>query len=73
MALVGTSALRQRLHHPVGRQAEREQALRVDAHHHRSLAAPEGGRRRDSLDRREHRPHLEQGLVLDLADRLRLA
>lgn len=52
------------------RHAVRPQPVRVDPDYDRPLVASERGRRRHARQSGEHRPHLEQRLVLDLRDRL---
>ena len=66
-------AIRQGRDQFVGRDGVRPQPLGIGPDDHRALVAAEGGRRRDARQAREHRPDLEERLVLDLADRLGLA
>ena len=54
----------------VGREAVGPQPVGVDADDDGPLAAAERRRGRDAGQAGEHRPDLEQRLVLDLADRL---
>ena len=57
----------------VGRHLVRPEPVGVDADRHRTLVAAERRRGRDARQAGEHRPDLEQRLVLDLADRLGFA
>jgi len=57
----------------VGRHLVGAELVGVDADDDGALAAAEGRRCRDAGERGEHRPDLEEGLVLNLADALRLA
>ena len=63
----------QGLHHVLGRQIVRLQSLGIDVDDDGVLVAAERRRRRDARQAGEHRPDLEQGLVLDFADALGLA
>ena len=62
-----------RADHLVGRHLVRPEAIRVDADHDRALVAAERGRGRHARQAGEHRPDLEERLVLNLADTLGLA
>ncbi len=57
----------------IGRQVVSAQPLGIHADDNRPLVAPEGRRRRDAGQAGEHRPHAEQGLILNLADGFRVA
>ena len=58
----------QRLDHLIGGNAIGPQSIRIGADNDRSLASPKWRRCTDAFDRSEHRPDLEEGLILNLPD-----